>query len=223
MKIFVDTANVAEIRRLHSMGLCDGVTTNPSLVAKEGRDYHEVIGEIASFVKGPISAEVQSLNASGMVEEAAEFSKIADNIAIKIPMCGEGLVAVRELSKKNIMTNVTLIFSANQALLAAKAGATFVSPFVGRLDDMGQTGMVIIEEMRTIFDNYGFDTQILVASVRNPIHIKEAAILGADACTIPPKVIEQMLGHALTEKGIAAFCDDYKKIPKKSAVNPKKK
>ena len=221
MKIFVDTANVEDIRKAHAMGMVDGVTTNPTLVAREGRDYFEILLELASFIKGPISAEVAALDAKGMVEEGVVFSGIAKNIAIKIPMCAEGLVAVKELSSRGIMTNVTLVFSANQALLAAKAGATFVSPFVGRLDDIGQTGMEIIEEMRVIFDNYGFPTEILVASVRHPIHVKEAAIIGADACTIPPKVLMQMVGHSLTDKGIQQFLEDYKKIPKKPATKKK--
>jgi transaldolase len=216
MKIFLDTANVDEIRKAHAMGMVDGVTTNPTLVAREGRDYMEILGELAEFVKGPISAEAVSSDAAGMVKEAVEFHKIADNITVKIPMCAEGLVAVRECAALGIMTNVTLIFSANQALLAAKAGASFVSPFIGRLDDIGQTGMEVIEEMRTIFDNYGFTTEILAASIRHPIHVKEAALLGADVCTIPFKILMALVEHSLTEKGIKKFLEDYEKIPKKA-------
>lgn len=214
MKIFLDTAHVEEIKQAHEMGILDGVTTNPSLVAKTGRVYNELLKEIASFVDGPISAEVISMDAEGMVKEALAYKEIAENITIKVPMCAEGLKAVKQLTEKGIMTNVTLIFSANQAMLAAKAGATFVSPFIGRLDDIGQTGMDLIEEIREIFDNYGFKTEILAASVRHPIHVKECAMLGADVATVPLKVLLQMCGHALTDKGIDKFMADYEKIPK---------
>lgn len=214
MKFFIDTADVNEIRAAHELGLVDGVTTNPSLIAKSGRKFKDVIKEIAAIVDGPISAEVIALDAPGMVKEARELSKIHKNIVIKLPMTPEGLKATKELTRLKIRTNVTLIFSPLQALLAAKAGATYVSPFVGRLDDISQDGMGIIEEIRTIFDNYGFTSEIIVASIRNPIHVLNAALIGADIATIPYSVMVQLSKHPLTDAGIQKFLDDWKKVPK---------
>jgi len=206
MKLFIDTANVNEIREAHSWGIICGVTTNPSLIAKEGRDFKEVVNEICSIVDGPISAEVISLKAEGMIEEAKDLAKIHKNIVIKIPMTAEGLKAVSVLSKEGIKTNVTLIFSAAQALLAAKAGATYVSPFVGRLDDIGQNGIELIKEIVQIFKNYpDIKTEIIAASIRHPIHVIEAAKAGAHIATVPFKVLEQMTKHALTDVGIERF------------------
>ncbi|CEI72231.1 MULTISPECIES: fructose-6-phosphate aldolase [Romboutsia] len=209
MKFFVDTANVEEIREANDLGVICGVTTNPSLIAKEGRDFIEVVKEITEIVDGPISAEVISLDAKGMVEEADKLSKIHKNIVIKLPMTEEGLKATKILSQKGIKTNVTLIFSSVQALLAARAGATYVSPFVGRLDDIGQNGLELIEEVVDIFAQNDIDTQIIVASVRNPIHVSQAARLGADIATVPLKVIKQMTKHPLTDKGIESFIKDW--------------
>jgi len=219
MKIFVDSADLDEIKELASWGIVDGVTTNPTLLKKCGRSFGEVIEEIFTLVDGPISLEVVSEDADGMVKEAKEIvgkvsKKHQQNVAIKIPMTAEGLKAVKTLSEEGIQTNVTLIFSSNQALLAAKAGATFVSPFIGRLDDIGQEGMQIIQEIVTIFENYGIETEIIVASVRHPIHVIDAAIIGADIATIPPKVIRQMTKHALTDFGIKRFLDDWKQVKK---------
>jgi transaldolase len=214
MKIFIDTANVEHIKEANSWGIIDGVTTNPSLIAKEGRDFKEVVSEICSIVDGPISAEVISEKADGMVTEAEELAKIHENITIKVPMTAEGLKATKVLKGKGIKTNVTLVFSPNQALLAAKAGATFVSPFIGRLDDNGQEGMDIIWQIKQIFDNYGFDTEIIVASVRHPVHVVESAMAGAHIATIPYAVLKKMLGHPLTDKGIDAFLRDWEKVPK---------
>jgi len=214
MKFFIDTADVTEIREAHSLGLVDGVTTNPSLIAKSGRKFEDVIKEIVSIVDGPISAEVVSLDHDGMITEALELAKIHKNIVIKLPMCPEGLKATYTLSAKGIKTNVTLIFTAMQALLAAKAGATYVSPFVGRLDDISQNGMGIIEEIRTIFDNYGFKAEIIVASVRNPIHVLDSALVGADVATIPYSVMMQLAKHPLTDAGIKKFLEDWEKVPK---------
>jgi len=217
MKLFIDTANVNEIREAHSWGIICGVTTNPSLIAKEGRDFKEVVNEICSIVDGPISAEVISLKAEGMIEEAKDLAKIHKNIVIKIPMTAEGLKAVSVLSKEGIKTNVTLIFSAAQALLAAKAGATYVSPFVGRLDDIGQNGIELIKEIVQIFKNYpDIKTEIIAASIRHPIHVIEAAKAGAHIATVPFKVLEQMTKHALTDVGIERFLKDWEKVPKKS-------
>ncbi|ACM60587.1 transaldolase [Caldicellulosiruptor bescii] len=217
MKLFIDTANVNEIREAHSWGIICGVTTNPSLIAKEGRDFKEVVNEICSIVDGPISAEVISLKAEGMIEEARDLAKIHKNIVIKIPMTAEGLKAVSVLSKEGIKTNVTLIFSAAQALLAAKAGATYVSPFVGRLDDIGQNGIELIKEIVQIFKNYpDIKTEIIAASIRHPIHVIEAAKAGAHIATVPFKVLEQMTKHALTDVGIERFLKDWEKVPKKS-------
>jgi len=214
MKFFIDTADVKEIREAHSLGLVDGVTTNPSLIAKSGRKFEDVIKEIVSIVDGPISAEVVSLDHDGMIKEALKLAKIHKNIVIKLPMCPEGLKATYTLSAKGIKTNVTLIFTAMQSLLAAKAGATYVSPFVGRLDDISQNGMGIIEEIRTIFDNYGFKAEIIVASVRNPIHVLDSALIGADVATIPYSVMMQLAKHPLTDAGIKKFLEDWEKVPK---------
>lgn len=212
MKIFIDTANVDEIKRAHNMGIISGVTTNPSLIAKEGRDFKQVVAEIAEIVDGPISAEVISMKWQTMVEEAVELSKIHKNIVIKIPMCEEGLIAVKVLKEKEISTNVTLIFSANQALLAAKAGASYVSPFVGRLDDIGHVGMEIVRDTVEIFRIYGLNTEVISASIRHPMHVTESALAGAHICTIPFKVIMKMVSHPLTDIGIERFLSDWKKL-----------
>ena len=214
MKFFVDTADVEEIKKAVDLGMCDGVTTNPSLIMKSGREQKEVILEIAKIVSGPISVEAISEDTEGMVKEAEEFATWAPNIVVKVPMTKEGIKAVRILKEKNIPTNVTLIFSASQALIAAKAGAAYVSPFVGRLDDLSNDGMVLIEEIMDIFDNYDFETQVIVASIRDPVHVVESAMLGADIATIPAKVIEKMWKHPLTDKGIAQFLADYEKSKK---------
>ena len=211
MKIFIDTANVNEIKEAATWGILDGVTTNPSLIAKEGRDLKEVIEEICSIVDGPISAEVISLECDKMVEEALELVKLHKNIVIKIPMCIEGLKAVKILTEKNIKTNVTLIFSSQQALLAAKAGATYVSPFVGRLDDIGMVGTNLIDEVSAIFKNHSIKTEIIAASIRNPIHASECALAGADIATIPFNVLKQMAKHPLTDIGIEKLLADYNK------------
>ncbi len=214
MKFFIDTANVDEIKKALALGMVDGVTTNPSLVSKEARPFPDILKEICSLVEGPVSAEVIGLEAEGMVREAWELVKIADNIVIKIPMLEEGLKAVRLLSAEGIKTNVTLVFSAAQALLAAKAGATFVSPFVGRLDDIGQSGMELISDIMSIYRNYGFTTEIIVASVRHPMHVLDAARIGADIATIPYKVIAQLAKHPLTDRGIQQFLADWEKRQK---------
>ena len=214
MKFFIDTADVNEIREAHALGLVDGVTTNPSLIAKSGRKFEEVIKEITGIVDGPISAEVISLQHEGMIAEALELVKIHKNIVIKLPMTPEGLKATKTLTEKGIKTNVTLIFTPMQALLAAKAGATYVSPFVGRLDDISQDGMGIIGEIRTIFDNYGYSAEIIVASIRNPIHVLDSALIGADVATIPYSVMMQLAKHPLTDAGIKKFLEDWEKVPK---------
>lgn len=212
MKFFVDTADVNDIRELNELGLIDGVTTNPTLIAKSGRDIFEVTKEICSIVDGPVSAEVVATEAAKMIEEGRKLKQIANNIAIKLPLTLDGLKACKTLTDEGNMVNVTLCFSAAQALLAAKAGATFISPFVGRLDDIGQDGLGLIEEICTIYNNYPeLNTQVLVASVRNPIHITAAAQMGADVATIPPAVIKQLVKHPLTDKGLAAFLEDWKK------------
>jgi transaldolase len=211
MKFFIDTANVEEIKKGIALGMVDGVTTNPSLVAKEPRPFVEILTEICALVTGPVSAEVISLDAQGMVEEARELVKIADNIVIKIPMIEEGLKAVKQLTAEGIKTNVTLIFSASQALLAAKAGATYVSPFVGRLDDISVNGLDLISDIMTILRNYGFATEVIVASVRNPMHVVESALLGADIATLPYKVIAQLAKHPLTDIGMQQFLADWEK------------
>ncbi|KRQ87760.1 Transaldolase [Caloramator mitchellensis] len=215
MKLFIDTANVNEIREAEAWGVICGVTTNPSLIAREGRDFVEVVKEITSIVDGPISAEVISLEHEGMIKEARELAKIHKNIVIKIPMTIEGLKAVKVLSKEGIKTNVTLIFSSAQALLAARAGATYVSPFLGRLDDVGMDGMYLIEEIVNIFDNYGIETEIIAASIRNPIHVEKAALAGAHIATVPFNVLQQMTKHPLTDIGIDRFLKDWEKVPKK--------
>ncbi|HGY12122.1 MAG TPA: fructose-6-phosphate aldolase [Desulfobacterales bacterium] len=211
MKFFIDTANIDQIKDANNMGMVDGVTTNPSLIAKEDGEFKQIIADICKIVKGPVSAEVISLEYNGMVEEALELAKIADNITVKIPMTVEGLKAVKTLTDKGIKTNVTLVFSALQALMAAKAGATYVSPFVGRLDDLAEEGMGIIEEIVQIYENYGFDTQIIVASVRSPLHVLDSALLGADVATIPYGVLKKLASHHMTDKGIDAFLADWKK------------
>jgi len=215
MKFFIDTANVKAIREMETLGVLDGVTTNPTLIAKEGRDFLEILREICEIVDGPISAEVISLEAEGMVREARELAKIHKNIVVKIPMTQDGLKATRTLSQEGIRTNVTLVFSSNQALLAAKAGATYVSPFVGRLDDIGQVGMDVVREIVAIYENYGYPTQVIVASIRHPLHVIEAAMAGAHVATIPPSVIEQLTKHPLTDIGIQRFLADWEKVPKK--------
>jgi transaldolase len=209
MKFFADTAEIDEIRALAETGLLDGVTTNPSLVHKSGRDFIDVLREIAAICSGPISAEVVALTCDEMLSEAEKLRRIADNIAIKVPMTEEGLKACRKLTADGTMVNVTLCFSAAQALLAAKAGATFISPFVGRHDDVGFDGMALISDIRLIYDNYDFDTQILVASVRHPMHVVEAAKIGADVVTAPPKIIHQLFKHPLTDAGIQSFLKDW--------------
>ncbi|MGA3286851.1 MAG: fructose-6-phosphate aldolase [Bacteroidota bacterium] len=211
MKIFIDTANIDEIREAMNLGLLDGVTTNPSLIAKEKKDFRKLLEEICALVDGPISAEVISLDYDGIMKEARELVKIHKNIIVKIPLIKEGLKAVKALSGEGIKSNVTLCFSANQALLAAKAGAYFISPFIGRLDDVGQNGMDLIGQIVTIYRNYGFTTEVLVASVRHPMHVVDAAMIGADICTMPFKVIDQLIKHPLTDIGIERFLADWKK------------
>ncbi len=211
MKFFADTGDVAEIREIQAMGLLDGVTTNPSLIAKTGRQFLDVIKEISSFVEGPVSAEVAALDFDGMMKEANVLRKIAKNVTVKVPLTVDGLKACKVLSSEGTMVNVTLCFSANQALLAAKAGATFISPFVGRLDDINVDGMDLISDIRQIYDNYDFDTNILVASVRTANHIREAALIGADYATVPPAVLKSLVKHPLTDKGIETFLADWKK------------
>ncbi|HAG51124.1 MAG TPA: fructose-6-phosphate aldolase [Deltaproteobacteria bacterium] len=215
MKFFIDTANIAEIKKASEWGLVDGVTTNPSLVSKEGREFKELVKEICSIVDGPISAEAVSLDADGMIREARELSKIHKNIVVKIPMTLEGLKAIKVVAKEGIKTNVTLVFSPTQALMAAKAGATYVSPFVGRLDDISHNGMDLVRQILTIFKNYEFSTEVIVASVRHPLHVVDAAIAGAHIATIPFKVIEQLSKHPLTDVGIDRFLKDWEKVPKK--------
>lgn len=215
MKFFIDTANVDEIRQAAEMGLLDGVTTNPSLVAKEGRDFYEILREICSIVNGPISAEVIAMDTAGMLKEAHELAKIHENITIKCPMTVAGLKAAHQLSSEDIKTNMTLVFSPSQAILAAKAGATFVSPFVGRLDDVSTFGMELIEQIVTIYQNYDFTTEVLVASVRHPLHVVEAAMMGAHVVTMPFKVIEQLVKHPLTDVGIDRFLKDWRKVEMK--------
>ncbi|MCG8551598.1 MAG: fructose-6-phosphate aldolase [Desulfobacterales bacterium] len=211
MKFFIDTANIEQIKDANDMGMVDGVTTNPSLIAKEDGEFKDIIAQICKIVDGPVSAEVISLEYEGMVSEARELVKIADNIAVKIPMTVEGLKAVKTLSAEGIKTNVTLVFSALQALMAAKAGATYVSPFVGRLDDLAQEGMGLIEEIVQIFTNYGFHTQIIVASVRSQLHVQQSALIGADIATIPYGVLKKLAAHHMTDKGIESFLADWNK------------
>ena len=209
MKFFVDTAEINDIRELHEAGLVDGVTTNPSLIAKSGRDFKEVIAEICAVTPGPVSAEVASLEYDGMVAEGEHLAKIAENVVIKLPLTLNGLKATKYFAQKGIKTNVTLCFSANQALLAAKAGATYISPFLGRLDDLNLDGVELIENIRTIYDNYQFDTQILAASIRTPNHVTQVALIGADVATIPPAVIRKLADHPLTNSGIQSFVKDW--------------
>ena len=211
MKFFVDTAEVKDIRELADLGLLDGVTTNPSLIAKSGRAFKEVIAEICAIVEGPVSAEVVSLDYEGMMREAADLKKIAANVTIKVPLTLDGLKACKALTSDGTMVNVTLCFSVNQALLAAKAGATFISPFLGRLDDIHIDGTELISEIRQIYDNYAFDTEILAASIRTPLHVKQVALIGADVATCPPAVIKSLVKHPLTDKGIEQFMADWKK------------
>jgi transaldolase len=214
MKLFLDTADINEIKEAHGWGILDGVTTNPSLVAREGRDFHEALRDICAVVKGPISAEVLSLEAEEMIAEGRGLAKIADNIVVKIPIVKEGLKAIKALSADGIRVNTTLIFSSPQALLAAKAGAAYVSPFLGRLDDIGHDGMQLVRELREIFDNYGFRCEILAASIRHPVHVVEAARAGADVATIPFKVLETLLNHPLTDIGLQKFLKDWEKVPR---------
>jgi transaldolase len=214
MKFFIDTANIEEIKTAESWGLLDGVTTNPSLVAREKRKFNDIVSEICSIVDGPVSAEAVSLDAKGMIEEGRALSKIHKNIVVKIPMTLEGMKAVKKLTSEGIKTNVTLVFSPLQALMAAKAGASYVSPFVGRLDDIAQPGMEAVSDILDIFANYGFTTEVIVASVRNPIHVLDSALLGAHIATVPFKVLEQFSRHPLTDKGIDTFLKDWEKVPK---------
>jgi len=211
MKFFIDTADVNEIKMANDRGWVDGVTTNPTLIAKSGRDFHEVIKEICKITTGPVSAEVISLKADEMVKEGQVLAKLADNVVVKVPMCEDGMIAVKKFTAMGIKTNVTLVFSVVQALLAAKAGASMVSPFVGRLDDIGTDGMGMVADVVQMYQNYDFDTEVLVASVRSPMHIQHAALMGADIATIPFKVMQQMTGHPLTSKGIEMFLADWNK------------
>ena len=214
MKFFIDTANIDEIKKGLALGMVDGVTTNPSLIAKEQRPFQDILQDICAIVDGPISAEVVSLDAEGMVREGRELAKLADNIVIKVPMIEEGLKATKIFSAENIKTNVTLVFSATQALLAAKAGATYVSPFIGRLDDISHNGMELVSDIMTINDNYGFATEVIVASVRSPMHVLDSALIGADIATIPYKVIAQLAKHPLTDIGMENFLADWEKRQK---------
>ena len=215
MKFFVDTADVKDIKELAATGLLDGVTTNPSLVAKSGRDFKEVVQEICAIVAGPVSAEVAATDLEGMLAEGRKLAKLADNVCVKVPLTWDGLKACRALSSDGIGVNVTLCFSATQALLAAKCGATFISPFIGRIDDIGLDGMELIREIRTIYDNYYFETEILAASIRGVNHVKDAALAGADVATVPPQVIRDLVKHPLTDKGLAAFVADWAKTGQK--------
>ena len=215
MKFFIDTADINEIKAALEIGIIDGVTTNPSLIAKTGKDFKTVVDEICAVVDGPISVEAVSMDAEGLIKEARELSKVNKNIVVKIPMTEEGLKAVKKVNQEGIHTNVTLVFSPTQAILAAKAGATYISPFVGRLDDISHIGMDIVGQIVTIYDNYDFSTEVIVASIRNPLHVVEAALLGADISTIPFNVIKQLVKHPLTDIGIEKFLSDWKKVPKK--------
>ncbi len=213
MELFIDTADVSEIKRLSALGIIDGVTTNPSLVLKAGKNFKNVVSDICAIVDGPISAEVIATDYEGMIHEGSELVKIHKNVVVKVPMTSDGIRAISWFSSHGIKTNCTLVFSANQALLCAKAGATYVSPFIGRLDDIGQTGMDLIDEIRTVYDNYDFQTKILAASIRHPDHVKQCAISGADVATCPPAIIDQLFRHALTDSGLHKFLEDWKKIP----------
>jgi transaldolase len=214
MQIFLDTADVKEIRELATLGLVDGITTNPSLVAKEGRPFRDIVADILKIVDGPINLEVVSTEALAMVAEGRELAKLHKNVVVKIPLIAEGLKAVRQLSRDGIRTNVTLCFSGPQALLAAKAGAAYISPFVGRLDDISHVGMELVRQILAIYKNYGYSTQVLAASVRTPVHFLEAALAGAHVCTLPPTVLRQLLKHPLTDSGLERFLADWKKVPK---------
>ncbi|MDL1981193.1 MAG: fructose-6-phosphate aldolase [Deltaproteobacteria bacterium] len=214
MKFFIDTANIEEIKEANSMGMADGVTTNPTLIAREKGDFEDIIKEICKIVDGPISAEVISLDTEGMLKEARHLASIHKNIVVKLPMTIDGIKATRQLSEEGIKINVTLIFSPLQALMAAKAGATYVSPFIGRLDDISNEGILLVEQIVEIFNNYAFDTEVIVASVRNPLHVLDAALMGADIATIPFKVLSKFASHPLTDKGIKAFLDDWNKANK---------
>lgn len=214
MKFFIDTANIKEIKDANSMGMVDGVTTNPSLVAKEGRDFEGLIKEICEIVDGPVSAEVISLDTEGMVKEARHLAALHDNIVVKIPMTVNGIKATCKLSEEGIKINVTLVFSPLQALMAAKAGATYVSPFIGRLDDLSNEGMVLVDQIVEIYGNYAFDTEIIVASIRNPLHVLDAALIGADIATIPYNVLAKFAAHPLTDKGIKTFLEDWNRVKK---------
>jgi transaldolase len=219
----LDTANIEAIKRFNGMGIVDGVTTNPTLISREGKSFSEVISEIVSIVNGPVSVEVISTDYNGMVKEAKQLSEISKNVVIKIPMTAEGLKAIKTLSQEGIKTNVTLVFSANQALLAAKAGATYVSPFIGRLDDAGHIGMQVVVDTLNIFRNYGFKTEVIVSSIRHPLHVLEAAKLGAHVVTVPPAVLENMLKHPLTDAGIKRFLEDWEKVKSVSSEEELKK
>jgi transaldolase len=214
MQFFIDSADVGEIKKALAMGLCDGVTTNPSLVAKTGRPFGEVLKEITSLVRGPVSAEVTAVEYEGMMKEARALARVADNVVVKIPMLIEGMRAVKDLATDGVRTNVTLCFSPTQALMAAKAGATYVSPFVGRLDDISEDGMALVAQILAIYRNYDFATKVLVASVRNPVHVVQAARMGADVATIPFAVLEQLARHPLTDIGLKKFLADWEKVPK---------
>jgi transaldolase len=214
MKFFIDTANIAEIKEAKGMGMVDGVTTNPSLIAKEGRDFETVVKEICDLVDGPVSAEVISTDVDGMLKEARHLATLADNVVVKIPMLMDGIKAVAALSAEGIKTNVTLVFSPLQALLAAKAGATYISPFVGRLDDISQEGMLLVEQIVEIYSNYAYDTEIIVASIRNPLHVLDSALMGADIATIPFNVLSKLAAHPLTDRGLKAFLADWEKMNK---------
>ena len=214
MKFFIDTANIGEIREAHRMGMVDGVTTNPTLIARESGEFEAIIKEICQIVDGPVSAEVISTDTEGMIIEARRLAKLADNIVVKIPMTVDGLKATRVLAHDKIKTNVTLVFSPLQALMAAKAGATYVSPFVGRLDDLSQDGLMLVEQIVEIYSNYAYDTEIIVASIRNPLHVLESALMGADIATIPFKVLAKLAAHPMTDKGLKAFLDDWQQSHK---------
>ena len=214
MKFFIDTADVNEIKEAESLGILDGVTTNPTLISKTGRPFKETIEEICTIVNGPVSAEVVSTETEAIIKEGRDLAKIADNIVVKVPLIKDGLKAVKVLTSEGVKVNVTLCFSSNQALLAAKVGATYISPFVGRLDDKGHTGMEVVDEIRTIYDNYGFDTEIIVASIRTPLHVRDAALMGADIATIPFDVFNKIVQHPLTDTGLKSFLADWEKVPK---------
>ena len=215
MKLFIDTANIDDIREANLLGVIDGVTTNPTLVSKEGKDFMSIIKEICQIVDGPISVEAVSTDSEGMLKEAREFAQVHSNVVVKLPMTRDGLIATKQLATEGIRVNMTLVFSPTQALLAAKAGAAFVSPFVGRLDDISHWGMDLVEQIITIYDNYAFETEVIVASVRNPLHVVEAALLGADIATVPFKTILQLIKHPLTDRGIEQFLKDWKKVKKR--------